>query len=104
MNFWLLSLFVLIGFLSAKFFSGKFEGDRSRYSLRIEIKNYYLHIHHWLYSLLIIIVLLLIKFYNPIIYGLLIGIIVQGLTYRDWYIVIYSKKKYNNIYAKWKPK
>lgn len=84
---------MVIGFFAAKLLSGKKEGKQGRLkSLKFNIKEYTIHFHHWFIATLILIILILLNFYNDIIYGILIGLIIQGLTYKDFYKVIYFKK------------
>ena len=97
----LIFIFSVLGYFIQKLISGKYEGDKIERSLRLSTGKYYLHIHHWIYYFLIIIILYVINFYNPIIYGLIIGGIIQGLTYRDRFVIIYRKKDFKKIYSKW---
>ncbi|MDA2921815.1 hypothetical protein MYX07_00950 [Patescibacteria group bacterium AH-259-L07] len=99
----ILILFVFAGYAIQRLWSGKYEGDRLKRSLRFLIGNYYIHIHHWLYSLAILVILYFFNIYHPVIYGLLIGFIIQGFTYRDRFIFYYHKDKFDTIYRKWKP-
>jgi hypothetical protein len=90
MSYYILILSILFGFLIAKYFSGKKEGEEGRIkSLKFNINKYTIHIHHWFFSLLLISLLAIIGVYNDIIYGFLIGLIIQGLTYKDFYKLIY---------------
>ncbi|MEI7688617.1 MAG: hypothetical protein WCI91_00350 [Candidatus Nomurabacteria bacterium] len=82
---------IIVGFLFFKLFAGKYEGDKIERSLRFSIKNNYLHIHHWIFCLTLLIIILILGFKNELIIGLLIGSIVQGLTYKDRFLIIYSK-------------
>ena len=69
----ILIIFIIIGFVFAKVLSGKKEGEEGIVkSLKITLGDYILHVHHWLWSLLIIFILLLIHYYNDFLYGLLI--------------------------------
>ena len=93
MNAYIIVLGIIIGFFVANFFSGKKEGEQGRLkSLKFDTKKYTVHIHHWFIAILILIILVIFNFYNDIIYGILIGLIIQGLTYRDFYKIIYSRK------------
>lgn len=100
----ILIIFAIIGFFVFKFFSGRYEGHRPERSLRFLIKGYYIHIHHWIYDLAILIVLISLKIHFLPLYGFFIGAIIQGITYKDWYIIIYHKDNYEKIYSKWRPK
>lgn len=99
----ILILSVFVGYIIQRLWSGRYEGDRLKRSLRFLVGNYYIHIHHWLYSLVILAILYFYNIYHPIIYGLLIGFIVQGLICRDRLLFIYHKDKFDTIYRKWKP-
>jgi len=88
---WILIIFVIIGFAVVKLLSGKKEGERGIVpSLKFKIGIYFIHLHHWLWALIIILILVCIDYFNEIIYGLLIGLIIQGLTYRDFYKIVYK--------------
>lgn len=80
-----------MGFIIAYIFSGKKEGKKPR--LILERNKYNYHIHHWIIFSAILIILLIVKYYNDIIYGIIIGIIVQGLTYRDFYKIRTKSRK-----------
>ena len=100
---------ILTTFLVALFFgvlfwsviAGRFEGDRLERSLRIPLGCYYLHVHHWLYCLGAMGGLYLLDLDHPWAYGLLSGSVMQGLTYRDWYLLLYRKCDAEAIYARW---
>jgi len=81
---------LLIGFLAASFFAGEEEGERGRVgSLRIHVKDYVLHVHHWFYAAAIMVALPSNEPHKEVMYGFLAGILVQGLTYRDFYKLVY---------------
>lgn len=93
MNVYVIVLGIIIGFFVANFFSGKREDKQERLkSLKFDTKKYTVHVHHWFIATSILIILAIFNFYNDIIYGILIGLIIQGLTYRDFYKIIYSRK------------
>ena len=92
--FFLFLLGIMIGFLVSLFFSGKEEGKKGRLpSWKFSFKSYTVHLHHWFLISLLLIGLWFIDVTNPLIFGLLVGSITQGLTYRDFYKIIYKKKK-----------
>ena len=91
----------IAGYFVQKLISGKYEGDKIERSLRLSTGGYYIHIHHWIYYSVFILGMYLFNFYSPIVYGLFIGGIIQGLTYRDRFIIIYKKKDFKKIYSKW---
>jgi len=84
----------IVGFATAKIFSGKKEGKQGRIKpLQFQTKKYTTHIHHWLLGTIILGILLIFNYYNEIIFGFILGIILQGLTYKDFYKIIYKKIK-----------
>ena len=93
---------LVIGFLFWKLVSGKHEGDEIGRSIRFTLKNYYIHIHHWIWCSVILILLLAINYHNPLIIGILIGSIIQGLMYKDRFVVVYKKEDFEKIYSKFK--
>lgn len=72
-----------IGFLIASIFAGRKEGSKPRLILKTERHDY--HFHHWIIALIVLIILFATDYGNSFIYGLVIGIIIQGLTYRDFH-------------------
>ena len=102
MNYLLFILGAILAFLFWKTFAGKYEGDRPERSCRLLVGNYYLHLHHWLWSLILLIVILILQVEYYILHGLLAGSVIQGLTYRDWYYVIYHKDVYEKLYARFR--
>ena len=92
----------ILGIIFFEFFSDKNEGERPERSLRFLIGNYYIHIHHWLISCILILILSFLKIFNFFIIGLLFGALIQGLSYRDWYYIIYHKDNYKKIYTAFK--
>lgn len=86
MNYFLIVLGVVIGFLCGMFFAGKSVGQKGRLqSLTFKIKQYTIHMHHWIIATVMLFVLVFTHFYNDVIVGFLLGLIVQGLTYSDFY-------------------
>ncbi|MFA6908871.1 MAG: hypothetical protein WC289_03200 [Patescibacteria group bacterium] len=80
----------IVGYALVSYTSGKKEGARGRIpSLRIPVGDYYVHIHHWMWSLAIVAVLILVQFWHPIVYGFLLGIMLQGFSYKDFYKIFY---------------
>jgi len=84
--------------------AGRYEGDKINHSLRFRLGNYWIHIHHWLYSAIILLVLLMLRIFNPILIGLSAGSIIQGLKYKDRFIVCYHRKNFEKIYERFKNK
>lgn len=92
----------ILGFLFWKFFAGKYEGDRPQRSFRFLVRNYWIHIHHWVWCAIFLIVLYISDIRNLFLYGVLVGSIIQGLTYRDWFLVIYHKDNYQKLYSEFR--
>ena len=57
---------------------------------QFNIGNIILHLHHWILSLVALLILMFIPGLrdSAIIAGLFLGGIFHGLTYSDWYIII----------------
>lgn len=92
-NIIILMIFVLLGYVVAALSSGRRAGKQGRIkSLIFDFGNIRIHIHHWLWASTILIILVLIELYNDIVYGFFIGLVVQGLTYSDFYRIVYKKK------------
>ncbi len=84
---------IIPGFFFAKLLSGKGTGQPARFgSLRFRIKTYTIHVHHWFWALGLIGLLRLIQFNYSFVYGLLSGVAAQGLTYTDFYKLIYKNR------------
>lgn len=88
----------LLGFFAARYVAGESAGVRGRLgSIIIPFRRWRLHIHHWLYSLWLMGISLAtgIHFLTPsITYGLLGGLVFQGIYYyNDWHIVLTTRKQ-----------
>ncbi|MEK9184745.1 MAG: hypothetical protein AAB866_01090, partial [Patescibacteria group bacterium] len=81
---------------------GKKEGEKLERSFRFAIKNYYIHIHHWIWCSLLLVLFLIIDFRNQFTLGFLVGSIIQGLFYRDKFVIFYKKDNFEKIYSKFK--
>ncbi len=88
-------IFLISGFIIAKYGGGKKEGTPGRIkSIVIPMGGFKLHLHHWLFFSLIMLVGLAdnIFMYVPkeVFYGSLTGLAWQGIyCYDDWHRVIY---------------
>lgn len=91
-----------IGYLLCTVFAGKYEGDKIKRSLRPRFGAYRIHIHHWLWASVLLILALIFQIHQPIILGLLAGIILQGLHYRDRFIIVYRDADFEKIYSKFR--
>jgi hypothetical protein len=91
LDFFQLFLGSIWGFLITKFLAGKRPGEKGKmFSIILKLKNYQLHLHHWLIGIGLFFTNLQLNFL-PLPYfsnGFLVGLIVQGLTYPDWYLII----------------
>lgn len=89
--FALLFIGTVAGYGIAKFFAGKNENVQGRWpSIIFRVKEYKVHLHHWMWGSACIVLLLLMHFRNSIVYGLLIGIVAQGLNYSNRFRIIYK--------------
>ncbi len=89
-----LILSAILGFTITELISGRLEGHRPKIgnSIRIKVKEYTFHVHHWLYASAALIVLPSSTEHKTIIEAFLVGVIIQGLTYKDFYKVIYKEE------------
>ena len=92
----------LVGILFWNGIAGRFEGDRLERSLRIPVGGYYIHVHHWLYCLGLMVCLYCCDVQAALAHGFLSGSIVHGLSYRDWYLVLYRRSEAHEVYAHWR--
>ena len=95
---YLFSLSLILGFLASKSVAGKSAGERGKIrSIIIPLKRWGIHIHHWLYSLGLIVLsyTIGIHFLTPTItYGLLGGSVFQGIyCYSDWHVVLINRHR-----------
>ncbi len=81
-----------LGYFLAHFLSGGKAGQEGILkSVIFTAGAYKVHLHHWFISVIILAILFIVQYYNNFIYGFLTGIIIQGLTYKDFYKIIYKK-------------
>ncbi len=94
--FWVLS--AIVGFLCAKYIAGEECGAEAKIvKNRVKIKDRVVHVHHWLYGSFLLMGIHHFFITHPwnhqeVFYGFLVGIVVQGLTYPDFYRVIYKEE------------
>jgi hypothetical protein len=86
----------LVGFVASKHVAGKSEKERGRLcSLIIPFGKWNFHLHHWLYSVGLLSFTSATGVYllnPPITYGLLGGLVFQGIyCYNDWHRIIVKK-------------
>lgn len=85
---------VLLGYLIARFFSGKKTGEQGRIkSFVFRIGNYKVHPHHWLLSGSGVLASIVFFNFSPpfpqFFFGGLAGFIAQGIfSYSDWHKIL----------------
>lgn len=85
------------GFFLAKLLSGKGTGQPAKFgSLRFKIKDYTVHIHHWFWAVVLMGLLYVIQFKLNLAYAFLSGVTIQGLTYSDFYKIVYKNRSNPN--------
>lgn len=89
----------ILGFFLSDYFSGRHTGDNIDRSFRFKAGKYIVHLHHWMWSAAVAAVCLAFEIYNPILLGFLLGSIIQGLTYKDWFLIIYKAENFQKIYS-----
>ena len=92
-----LGVSLLIGYFLATFFAGSSTKQQGRLkSLIFTIKQYRIHLHHWLLAFTILLFAFVFNFFilAPVLfYGFLGGITIQGIfSYQDWRQVIMREK------------
>jgi hypothetical protein len=93
-----LGLSLIVGYFTARYFAGEKTAEQGRLpSLTFDIKNYRIHLHHWLVFLGIFAAAVVANFFvAPLLfYGFLGGVIFQGVLYYDDWTKIVSKQKYS---------
>jgi hypothetical protein len=98
---------VFCGFIVAAYCSGRETGEKGRVSLKIRFRDYFLHFHHWICASIALIATheyFENHFWNHqdfqiFLYSFLIGLIIQGLTYKDFYKFVYrADDKKEDVY------
>lgn len=100
MQIFIFTIGIILGFIISSYFSGHYEGHKKESGLYFIIGQYSIHIHHYLWTFLILVILFYLKIDIAILTGILAGATIQGLTYRDRFIIIYKTKDFENIYQK----
>lgn len=86
------------GYLITDYLAGDYEGHPGKLkSVRIRVKQYILHVHHWLSASFALYVLPSDAAHKTLIEAFLVGIIIQGLTYKDFYKVIYKAEPVEQV-------
>ena len=88
----------LLALLASKYIAGKSAGERGKVgSFVIPFRRWGINLHHWLYALGLITLssIIGIHFLTPAItYGLLGGVVFQGIYYYDdWRVIIIKKRQ-----------
>lgn len=87
----------ILGFCLSTFFYGRATGQEGILpNIRFQVANYYISPHHWMYFLMLVFILAFVHhkfnllseevFYLLLGFG--IGGFVQGLSYKDWFVII----------------
>jgi len=107
-GFYLLAIFIIIismillfsfifGYMIASWFAGQETGKPGRLkSIRLSFRNYIIHFHHWFIAGLIALILGIIDFQRSYFYAFLLGIIIHGMTYDDFYHLVHKNKPSKN--------
>lgn len=97
--------FGILGFGVVYFLSAKHEGGKGILpSMKFQIRGYTFHFHHWFVFFIMLVVLLVMNIYTIFLLAFIIGIIVQGLTYKDRFLFVYRSRDKESIYEKYKTK
>ena len=83
----------IIGFFIVEILSGKREGKIGLFILFLKTKHHTYHLHHWLVALILFALLTILEITNDFVSGILIGVFIQGLTYKDFHKVIVKQKR-----------
>ena len=70
------SLALITGYVMAKWFTP--------YAPKLQTNKY--HIHHWMWGTALLCLLLILDMKDDVSVGLLTGIILEGLSYKNWKI------------------
>ena len=88
----------LVGLLASRYIAGDEPGESGRFrSFIIPFRRWRFHLHHWLYSSLLLALSLVsgLHFFSPTVtYGVLGGVMFQGVYYYDdWHVVILQRER-----------
>lgn len=83
---------IIAGFCVATLLAGRTEGEQGLLkSIRFGVKDYTLHLHHWFMASIALSVLFFVDYQNDAVYGGLLGLVIQGLRYRDYYRILFRQ-------------
>lgn len=88
-NYVVLGASTLLGYKFGEFIGGNSAGEKGRLHWEWWLRVTKLHIHHWI--IMLILLILYIMFADSpslVIIGFLLGGVIHGLTYNDWYKII----------------
>lgn len=97
-------LFILgfaVSFLLFFLLAGRHACDHPGRSIVFSLGQYRLHLHHWMIGLTVLVVLFFLGTHDLFIKGLLCGMVAQGLTYPDRFVIFYRKDQYEKICQKY---
>ena len=61
-------------------------------NIKFHIRNGKIWLHHWIIASISMVCLIIAKISNPIVWGLLTGVALEGLTRKNWSIIRGGKK------------
>ena len=92
---------LILGFLFSNYFSSRFDDERvERTPFRFKLGTYRVNFHNWIWCLFLIFFCMYIHIYNPVVLGIIFGALIQGLTYKDRFVILYKAKDFEKIYSK----
>lgn len=82
---------ILIGFIVSEIICGRTPGKTRFFrSLKFKSANKTIHIHHWAWCLILLVILFVIGCGSSFVSGLFLGALIQGITYKDSFRFIYK--------------
>jgi len=102
MDYFTLLIGMILGLVIFEVFSGEKEGRIGTFVLLAKTKHHTYHLHHWIISLGILLILVTINYRNYFIYGFLIGAFIQGVKYHDFYRILVKQKRKKKVKKKQK--
>ena len=93
MNYFTLLIGMVLGLVIFEILSGEKEGRIGIFILLMKTKHHTYHLHHWIISLVVLLILVTLNYHNYFIYGFLIGALIQGIKYHDFYRIIIKQKR-----------
>ena len=91
----LLTVFTIVGFLityRVNYLPQQIKNNNSKQHLVLTWNSKRYHLHHWLTFTLIIFIMFISRYSNfklfIILVGLLLGAILEGFLFKDWYVFV----------------